>query len=241
MNVINASIIFLITFLVLVSVFIAASWFRKVAYRLPGNRSKLYKGLLGGYALLLLLAVILYYLFQPDQTALSRSITEKEAEQAFSQFFEALEKEDLNLLNPAYIRETWTFETEHNQLNLISPSTGWSDTSIVIAQSENPGNAIKVDYYITPVIMTGFEITDYFPNPEVELSGDTLKIAFAEVDLNLANLSTEFTIRQFVEAPQQQHPYFYHGNSALIIHLPQNLNLHVSDKLPVHWIRKNHN
>lgn len=233
MSILNLSLLLILPIIILAIILLTSSWLWNTASRPFRLRSKtLFKGLAISYGLLLILATVVFYLFPPESGTAKKSYAVHEADQELSQFYAALDNKDLSQLNPDYIRKSWTFETRPAS-SKIKLQLQQVDSSIIIVPTEKD-DQITVDYYCSPFYMSGFELTDYLPMPQVHLSGDRLSIAIPHVELEMANLNDEFTISQFTEKNEPHSNIFYHGTMALIIHVPDTITLE-TDHEPTYW------
>lgn len=201
------------------------------------KKGKLIKWVLGGYVLLLLFATMIYYFNPPQAIKAVKPLSADEVYKADFELFQALEEEDLNRLNPAYVLKEWTFKTEEEEL-FLSKVDPHVIGEIVLVQTDLPSNEIRIRYYRTPLNMDGWDISPYLSLPEINFMENRLDLVFPRKELHLSKLDVEFPLKQFQDRHEAESFIFQTGSTALLIYHPEGKTVHVDSVHSVHRIQE---
>lgn len=188
----------------------------------------------GGYLFVLAAATLLYFLLPIDQLPDEKRMDPAQALKRAEQFYAALGEGRLDVLDAELAKE-WFFQAEGEELG-IRYAGEYAGPELIIGSGKQPEGKIEVRYYQTPVVVNGMEISKLIPAPEVRLKGRQLTIYPPEdPEVRLAQLSNEFTIRQF----SRKRPVWggeEMGAGALYIGLPEEMVVHVDEEISVWWL-----
>ncbi|GAB3800808.1 hypothetical protein [Virgibacillus kimchii] len=151
--------------------------------------------ILGGYGVILLISVILYY-FIPVSTEETRGVEHPGHMETFSN---VISGEESVASMEGYLMEEWQFPYEEETLRI--ESIGDNSRNIRIAVEFTADDMIEAGYYRTPLYFDGSELESDLIPVDLQLESDRLDVRAQETteEINVSSFSKEFPMTQFDE------------------------------------------
>jgi hypothetical protein len=149
--------------------------------------------MLGGYGVILLISVIIYY-FIPVSAEEMEGIQHPDDWEIFSSVISgAVSVASIE----EYLVEEWEFEYEENTLRIASQGENNYDSRIAVERTEN--EIIEAAFYRTPLYFEGREVENDSRPVYLQMTSDRLELIFPESteEISFASFSKEFPMKQF--------------------------------------------
>jgi heme/copper-type cytochrome/quinol oxidase subunit 2 len=200
-----------------------------------GRRTKC---ILGGYAFILLLAMVLYYIMPSDSYTyvdLSRVEEHTERENRFKEVTEG----NIDQVLQDYKHKQWEFTYDNPQLKLDFPN-GFDGMTIFIERKHTSDDKMKVIILKTRTIADGIDLSDKIPFPKVEQDGKLLRILEPEhIEIKLAKFSKEFTITQFTSEDERYDEMgFFISERMVYLQIPKNVEISNEEIFPIRYVKE---
>lgn len=179
----------------------------------------------GGYIVILLFSVGLFFLIPEKNANSGEDISIKTVNKESRQLYEAAIDGRMDAIDGAYIKEQWTFDYTENQLVLETPGNDVNGPSIFIERKKESDDTVDAIYYQIPSSIEGRKIAKPL-TPTVDLTKSALTIEKPEpVELEFTIFKEEFPITQFTEAEGMFDSSIGLGMTLLYIRIPKDLDL----------------
>jgi hypothetical protein len=227
-------VIILLSIAVLFATLIKKTTTAKPKY-VSGRRTK---WILGGYAIILLLAMFVYYVMPTDSYTyvdLSRVEAHMERENRFKEVTEG----NIDQVLQDYKHKQWEFTYGNPQLKLDFPN-GFDGMTIFIERKHASDDKMKVIILKPRTIADGIDLSDKIPFPKVEQDGMLLRILEPEqIEIKLAKFSKEFTITQFTSEDERYDDMGFFGFERIVyLQIPKNVEISNEEILPIHYVEE---
>ncbi|MGO4886673.1 hypothetical protein ACJ2A9_02860 [Anaerobacillus sp. MEB173] len=188
-----------------------------------------------GYVALLILSVGVYVLIPKGEVYPKHELSQHEMDQEIQKFYNAVHQGRVDDVEPSYIKKTWEFDYDNEQIGLVNK---YYDTSVVVEKVDAPDKGINAVYYSAPAVVGDINISDQIKPIDVILDGNELVVIAPEpVELKLAQFRKEFTLTQFSEENSKN---IYHssfiGNNILYLQIPRHIELTHDPNLYIQYI-----
>lgn len=185
----GAFVPFMILFFIAMLVFLGVRWL--------SNWNVVKRGywMLGGYGVILIISVIIYY-FIPVSAEESQGIAHPGNLETFN---EVISGADSVASIEGYLEEEWTFSYDADTLQI--QFQGENDYALRIAVARTENETIDAAYYRTPLYFNGEAVEVSSIPVNLRINDDRLDIISQEnmEEVNLSSFSKEFPMQQFNE------------------------------------------
>lgn len=150
-----------------------------------------------GYASILLIALIVYYLLPTQPVEGNNNLYDMQA--LHQEIYTAASEGKIDQINEKYKNRKLEFAIPGEQLT-ITPTDPYYDITIFAERKDTNDGKIEVMSITTPLIIEGIDYTNTIKTLGISLDGDRLTLIYPEpTEIKLAVDSKEFTISQFTE------------------------------------------
>lgn len=152
------------------------------------------------YAVLLVLAMVTYYVLPATSKELPAGANQEEvSDQPGWEIYEKATQNRFNDIDPAYLEEQKVFEYKYTSLVLPDNLPDRGDFLIVATIDNQLSEEIKMDIYKTPFSVNGVDITDEIVRPSVTIQNNQLFISdvYGQNDLHYIQYLPSMIVQQF--------------------------------------------
>lgn len=194
------------------------------------------KWVLSFYGVLLLIAVVFYYLL-PIESSVHKIVDNKQelarAQKSSEQLtMAASEGKQIAKENIAgvIIKQQWDFPYEGEKLEIIGDNEESSYVFKLIERKDVNDKKVEVTQYATRSIKQHIDLTDQIKPYRIQLEKNILKLAGpSPIDIQIGQFNNEFTITQITEGWSMDDP-FYHDDdvwseTVLYIRVPKDVEI----------------
>ncbi|RDW21265.1 hypothetical protein [Oceanobacillus chungangensis] len=191
--------------------------------------------ILGGYVIVLLLSVVIYYFIPGPKEESQQAPTGR---QDLSEvLYGELPVESIN----EYFEEEWDFSYDKDSIQI--GYKGDLNNSVSIAVERTDGNSIKAAFYQTPIYASGIELTEHIKPIDMQLSEDRFLINLPEtVHLDFTSFRKEFPLLQFKDSPNEDwmgdSERFHWGDQLLYLQIPREIEIKTEMDVYLEYVNK---
>lgn len=212
--------------------------------------------LLGGYIVILLIAVVLFFLDPfPAKSTFDKEVDMDKMMRSYAILNDVVyDGKSIDIFDD-YIENKWEFEFKENQFSIQQENDSYM--YIIIDEKEEDDGIIEVTTYRTPTIVEGIDITDQLDPVGVTFSSNTLQIMPAYNRFKFVTFEQEFTSKQFspheselsegdfwgmdgAEGYDMEQSYYdrtvHSGEDLLYIRIPKGIKVNESDELYLEYV-----
>ncbi|MFA1819324.1 hypothetical protein ACDX78_03800 [Virgibacillus oceani] len=222
---------FIILLVLSVLVILGVRWFsrRKIAK----------KGywMLGGYGIILLISVIIYY-FIPVSTEETAGIQHPDHWDTFSSVISGA---DSVASIEEYLVEEWEFDYEEDTLRIASQGENNYDSRIAVERTEN--ETIEAAFYRTPLYFQGREVEIDSRPVYLQMTSDRLELIFPESteEISFASFSKEFPMQQFKDKEMGPFGYAFGfgikwSEQLIYLQIPEDMEISTGPEVHVEYL-----
>ncbi|TLS35988.1 hypothetical protein [Pseudalkalibacillus caeni] len=165
------------------------------------------KWIFGGYAIILIGSVLIYFMLPEDTFTHAKTYSDEEImqeEKNQEELYRLALNGKIDQVDDKYITQQWEFELKDDRLVLTAPEPQHSAVT-VLAERAGTDKKIKIDYYGMKRIVGNVDVSSKVKAPELEFGENTIHIRKREkVNVKVANFSKEFTVKQFSDGKKSE-------------------------------------
>lgn len=177
---------------------------------------------IGGYLLLLLIAVIVFAFIPKEEAFGEKKEVEARVLKELKEFHDALSSGDLEQVSSNLVGKKNDFTYQQKSLSIQIYDDQWFGLSIVVEQKESADGVVEASVYKSNIYYQQVDITDLVPAFKVDLQDDTLMIYAPDYnELKLEKVMNSFPIRQFTGERMMSESMDLSGDMVLYVRIPK--------------------
>lgn len=187
----------------------------------------------GAYMALLLVSVGVFYMLPIESNIVAEETDKLEKEEYL---YSKAGKGKIETVDRSYIKQSWEFTVEGNELEFKVPN---NEMSIFVEVNDELANTVKAEYYQAPVVIDGIDFTDRMNKPQITFSSGSMTVFEPErLEVKYAAFKESFVTRQFTGEGWMGDRTGL-SQQLLYIQIPENVKLDYGPHVFVEYVGEN--